>query len=196
MTRPLHPPPGTSPSDAELIARVLAGDREAYAGLVERYQESLYRYAYGMLRDPDLTADLVQESFVSAYASLASCRDRDNFRAWIFRILRNRCTDHARSPAARSDSIDHHELRLFARDAPADDVENAEIRRAVESALARLPENQREAFLLRHVENLSYEEMSELLETGVSALKMRVMRARTVLQEALREAGIAGSDGM
>jgi RNA polymerase sigma factor (sigma-70 family) len=186
----------SSPSDAELIAHVLAVDREAYGVLVERYQESLYRYASGMVQDPDVAADLVQESFVSAYASLASCRDRENFRAWIFRILRNRCTDHARSPAARGDSISRHELRLFSRDAPGDDLENAEIRRAVESALARLPENQREAFLLRHVENLSYEEMAELLETGVSALKMRVMRARVVLQEALREAGISGSDGM
>jgi len=186
----------TTPSDADLIERVLAGDREAYGALVERYQETLYRYATGMLRDPDLAADLVQESFVSAYASLASCRDRDNFRAWIFRILRNRCTDHARSPAARSDSIERHEFRLFARGAPGEELEQAEIRRAVENALARLPERQREAFLLRHVENLSYEEMAVLLDAGISALKMRVMRARAVLQEALREAGISGPDGM
>jgi RNA polymerase sigma-70 factor, ECF subfamily len=180
-----------STPDAELIEQILSGRRELYAELVGRYQEMLYRFALGMVRDPDQAADLVQDTFVKAFASLHSCRDRENFRAWIFRILRNRCTDHLRTPARRSVSLEAHEKSLFARDEADAFLEQREVRAAVDRALLTLPETQREAFLLKHVENLSYEEMAEVLETGVSSLKMRVMRAREALREALRQAGIS-----
>jgi RNA polymerase sigma-70 factor, ECF subfamily len=183
-------------SDAELVEQILRGRRELYAELVGRYQGILYRFALGMVRDPDQAADLVQDSFVKAFSSLHRCRDRENFRAWIFRILRNRCTDYLRAPARRRVSLEAHEQSLFARDEADVYLEQREVRAAVDRALLALPEKQREAFLLKHVENLSYEEMSELLETGVSSLKMRVLRAREALREALRQAGISESDGM
>ncbi len=181
-------------SDAELIERILDGERDLFAVIVGRYQELLYRTALGMLRDADAAADLVQDSFVKAYTSLSGCRDRHNFRAWIFRIVRNRCTDYLRAPAQKQVSLEADSPYLYSEDDLELSAERAEIRRAVERALATLPLAQREAFLLKHVENLSYEEMAELLGTKVGALKMRVMRAREALQEALRHAGI--TDGM
>jgi RNA polymerase sigma-70 factor, ECF subfamily len=185
-----------SPTDAELIERVLAGDRELYAEIVGRYQEMLYRFALGMLQDPDTAADLVQDSFVKAFTSLARCRDRQHFGSWIFRIVRNRCTDHLRSPARKRVSLEDEYPALFERETPESELERAELRLAIDRALATLPVAQREAFLLKHVENLSYEEMAELLDTGVSALKMRVLRAREALQGALQEAGISSSFAM
>jgi RNA polymerase sigma-70 factor, ECF subfamily len=185
-----------SPSDAELIERVLAGERELYATIVARYQDMLYRFAAGMLQDADTAADLVQDSFVKAYTSLSRCRDRQNFSAWIFQIVRNRCTDHLRAPARRRVGLEVESPELAERTTPETDFDLGELRTVVDRALATLPEAQREAFLLKHVEDLSYEEMAVLLGVGVSALKMRVMRAREALQAALREAGISGTYAM
>ncbi len=191
MTLPHFVPPlfnlvDTRP-DAELIERILAGERDLYAVIVGRYQEMLYRFAFGMLHDPDVAADLVQDSFVKAYTSLSQCRDRQHFSAWIFRIVRNRCTDYLRAPSRKQVSLETDSPYLYERDTPESDYESGELRRAVAQALATLPEAQREAFLLKHVEELSYEEMAEMLGVGVSALKMRVMRAREALQQLLRD---------
>lgn len=183
-------------SDAELIERILEGDRELYSVIVGRYQEMLYRYAFGMVQDSDTAADLVQDSFVKAYTSLSGCRDRHRFSAWIFRIVRNRCTDHLRGPSRKQVGLEVDSPYLSAQGGPEDDFERDETRAAVDHALAALPEAQKEAFLLKHVEDLSYEEMADLVGVGVSALKMRVMRAREALQDALRKVGISESASM
>jgi RNA polymerase sigma-70 factor, ECF subfamily len=173
--------PGAQVNDGELVRRVLAGDQEAYTVLVERHQGLLFRQAYALVNDSDAAADLVQDAFVRAYRDLRRCRDPERFRAWVFTIVRNGCRDYLKNIRRRSVPWETHGADLPSADDPHRDAENAEFRRLVGEALATLPEAQREAFLLRHVEDLSYEEMSETLGTGVSALKMRVMRAREAL---------------
>lgn len=184
----LHSPRAEEPSDRELVEEVLRGSDEAYATLVGRHQEALYRHAWGMLGDADAAADMVQDTLVRAYARLASCRERDRFDAWLFQILRNRCRDQLKAPWWRRRAPIEAEPSL---PAPAEDplgpLERTQAGREVERALAALPAAQREAFLLKHVHELSYEEMSERLGTGISALKMRVMRAREALQALLAE---------
>jgi RNA polymerase sigma-70 factor, ECF subfamily len=170
------------PTDAAVVRRVAAGERDLYALLVTRYQAQLYRHALGMVGDPDAAADLVQDSFLKGYTSLAHCGEPDRFGAWIFRILRNRCLDYLKD--RRRQTVPLEEATAFApgRDGPERQLEQAELRRSLASALAALPAPQREAFLLKHVDGLSYEEMAELLGASVSALKMRVMRAREAMQ--------------
>jgi len=166
---------------------VLRGDTAHYEVLVRRYQEALYRHAFGMVADGDVAADLVQDSLVKAYARLGTC-DPDRFAAWLFRILRNRCKDHLKSRRRRDiPLLDDGPLAAPSRDDPSRALEREEAGTALARALARIPESQREAFLLKHVEGRSYEEMAELLDTGISALKMRVMRARDALRELLRD---------
>ena len=173
-------------SDADLVARVLAGEREEYALLVQRHQEALYRHALGMVGHPDAAADLVQDSLIKGYTSLAHCQDPARYGAWIFRILRNRCLDYLKD--RRRQTVPIHEGTAFAseRDDPEVRMEDTEVREAVADALSALPEAHREAFMLKHVDGRSYEEMAEMLGASVSALKMRVMRAREALQERLR----------
>jgi RNA polymerase sigma-70 factor, ECF subfamily len=173
-----------NPSDAELIQRVLAGEQNRFAELVNRYQAGLYRHALGMVGDPDAAADLAQDSLVKAYTRLHTCNEPDRFAAWLFRILRNRCRDWLKN--RRQHTVELRDDAHVARDDPAAHLERSELGQVMSAALARLPEAQREAFLLKHVEELSYEEMAERLDTGVSALKMRVMRAREALQELLK----------
>ena len=172
-------------SDAELIQRILNGEGERYAILVERYQDALFRHAVGMVGDSDAAADLVQDSLVKAYTRLHTCNDPARFPAWVFRILRNRCRDWLKNRRQQTVEL-REDTAASDHENPGTELERSELGRVVESALARLPEAQREAFLLKHVEGLSYEEMAERLDTGVSALKMRVMRAREALQLLLR----------
>jgi RNA polymerase sigma-70 factor (ECF subfamily) len=177
----------TERPDAELIALVLAGRAEHFAPLVERYQHVLYRHAVGMVGDGDAAADLVQDAFVKAYTRLDTCNEPERFAAWVFRIVRNRCMDHLKNRRQHTVELKDDTATAPPGDHPGEELDRAEASRAVETALARLPEAQREAFLLKHVEGLSYEEMAPRLDASVSALKMRVMRAREALQEILSD---------
>ena len=181
----MSPVRGAELSDAEIVARVLRGDQELFAHLVERYQAMLYRYALGMVASPDAAADLVQDSFVKGYTSLDRCQDPARFGAWVFRILRNRALDYLKDRRRKNVPLDEGTAQLPSRDDPGTDLERAEMGRAVTEALGGLPAAQREAFLLKHVDGRSYEEMAEMLGGSVSALKMRVMRAREALQAVL-----------
>jgi RNA polymerase sigma-70 factor, ECF subfamily len=167
--------------DAELVRAVLGGDRSAFAPLVERYQERLYRRAVAMVEDGDLAADMVQEAFIRAYTGLAQA-DPDRFSAWVHRILRNLCLDEIRAPRHRADPLPP---RLAGQADPVRELELAHLRAAVGDALDQLAPTIREAFVLKHVEGLSYLEMSDLTGASESALKMRVKRAREALQAVL-----------
>lgn len=174
-------------ADEEIIGLVLAGERQQYSVLVRRYQDALFRFAAGMIADPDAAADLVQDTLVKAYSHLDRCRDPGRFRVWLFQILRNRCLDHLRSGRRRDVPLEERPDLPAGGEGPERRLERGELRSQLEAALARLPDAQREAFLLKHVQDLSYEEMAAMLDASVGALKMRVMRARETLQDLLQE---------
>jgi RNA polymerase sigma-70 factor (ECF subfamily) len=172
--------------DAAIIARVLAGDVNRFAELVQRHQAALYRHAVGMVLDHDVAADMVQDAFVRAYTNLRHCRDRSRFRAWLFQTLRNRCLDYLKEARRKNVRLDDAGPIFDSAEGPADIVDRMRLRSRITSALAELPEAQREAFLLHYVEEMPYETMAELLDTKVSALKMRVLRAREALSASLQ----------
>jgi RNA polymerase sigma-70 factor (ECF subfamily) len=172
---------GSQP-DGDIVRRVLEGEVELFGVLVERYRAEFARYATALVGDPDRASDAMQEAFIRAYRSLASCRDLKRVKAWFFRILTNQCHDQ-RTRRRRETSLEGHDQP--ARDRADAQVLQAELARAIERALDRLTPEQREAFVLRHVDGKSYEEMAALLGTGVDALKMRVYRARDALRQQL-----------
>lgn len=182
----------TAPGDGALVARVLAGQREEYGELVRRHQQPMYRYALGMVGAPDAAADLVQDSLVRGFTRLRSCQDPNRFGAWMFRILRNQCLDYLKDRRRQTVPLDDDSPFESHIEGPEASLERAELRRSVSEALAALPDAQREAFVMKHVEELSYEEMAERAEASVSALKMRVMRAREALHSMLTERERAG----
>ncbi len=180
---------GAPPADADLVCRIIGGEKDLYALLVQRYQERMFRFALASVRDSDTAVDLVQDTLVKAYAGLAGCRERERFAAWLFRILRNRCIDHQKEHRRRDVPLD--ERMCFAADDGLPDVEaeRAGLRVALEQALSELPDAQREAFILKYVHGLAYEEIAVMLEVGTSALKMRVARAREALRTTLSRNG-------
>jgi RNA polymerase sigma-70 factor (ECF subfamily) len=171
-------------SDAEIVAAVLNGDDNAYGVLVARYQSAYLRYATRMLNSQDDAEDALQSAFIRAYRNLASCRDPKRFGSWLQKIVVNEC----RTVGARRT---RRELRFDSRPATLDGLPAKGVRpedglvEEIQSALHRLPTDQREAFLLRYVEDLGYEEMSELTGAGISALKMRVKRACEAMRVSL-----------
>jgi RNA polymerase sigma-70 factor (ECF subfamily) len=173
--------------DAELVRLVMSGDTGAYGSLVARYRDRLGRYALHMLGDREDAEEALQDAFVRGYRSLARCNDPERFGAWLYGILVNRCRTAGARAARRA--------RLFVRDEGAlngaalpTSAERSEFEDVVRRALARLAPEYREAFLLKFVEDLEYEEMARLTGAGISALKMRVKRARERLQAILKEA--------
>lgn len=170
------------PRDREIIESVLAGHREDYRILVRRYQDVLFRHAVRMTGEGDVATDLVQASLIRAYSSIGHCRDRDRFGAWLFRILTNACKDHLKSRRRKDVRIDDAAIRLSSTSSPEADLERTETRSRVATALEKLPATLREAFVLKHVEGLPYEEIATIMNTSVPALKMRVHRARELLK--------------
>jgi len=172
-------------ADGDIVRAVLAGDRERYAQLVERYRDRYARYAARMLGSTDAAEDAVQDAFVRAYDQLAQCQDPDKFVGWFFLILRNRCFAERRrnrthAPLEAADGV-------AAADRTDGGTETAERRRALQHALLELTPDQREVFVLKHVEGLSYGEIAERLSTSVPSLKMRMHRAYDKLREQLRD---------
>ena len=171
-------------SDAAIVARVLRGNAEAFRELVERYRDQYARYALHMLGNREDAEEALQDAFTRAYRSLARCEDPERFGAWLFRILVNRCRTAGtrRGRRARTFVSDESALLGASEEHPED---RAAWREEIDRALQQLRPEQREAFLLKYVEELGYDEMSRMTGVGVSALKMRVMRACERLRDAL-----------
>ena len=171
-------------SDQEVISRVMAGDRDAYALLVSRYSDVLYRHALGMTGSPDVAEDILQTSFIKAFHHLGEVRGR--FDAWLFRIVANGCKDWLKN-IRRSHLSYEEDDQPSGYAMPDEELDRTQLRDDLDAALAQLGPSLREAFIMKHVEGRSYEEMADLLGSTVGALKMRVHRAREALQALLEE---------
>jgi RNA polymerase sigma-70 factor (ECF subfamily) len=170
--------------DQLIIQRVLAGNRDAFKILIQRYTDPLYRHALCMTGSPDVAEDILQLSFIKAYQHLAEVRGR--FDAWVFRIVANGCKDWLKNIRRSHLSYDEDD-QPSGYATPEEELDRTELRGDLDHALATLPASLREAFVMKHVEGRSYEEMADLLGTTVGALKMRVHRAREALQALLEE---------
>ena len=190
--RDVGPPGGVneqvneSLTDVAVVARVLGGDGEAFGILIRRYEPGLLRFATRMLGSADAAADAVAESLVRAYRHLGQCRDPGHLRSWLYRITGNRCRSHLARRHMSDVSLSEVPATALADHADSwTALERSEQVALVERALAKLPTEKREAFVLKHVEGLSYEEMAEVTGARIPTLKMRVHRAREALVVAL-----------
>lgn len=176
----------TESTDAELVATAVRGNVNAFAELSRRYRDSYTRFAVRMVGSHDDAEDVLQSAFIRAYRALDKCRDPNRFGGWLYQIVANECRSFVIRRSRRDRRLVHDELRL--RDAPAPTrVDDEDTLEDVQYALDQLDVDQREAFLMKHVEQLSYEEMAEITGDGISALKMRVKRACARLRQLLEE---------
>lgn len=169
------------PSDASLVEHCLGGQKEAFAQLVGRHQDAVHHLALRWCRDRDDAKDLAQETFVRAYRKLRTYKPEYSFRNWVLSVCANLAKNRFRSEDRRRKAQETH-AELYPRAADPPDP----MRIALEKALRDMPERVRIPLVLKHVEGLSYEEISGVLGIGVSAAKMRVKRGRDELVRRLR----------
>jgi RNA polymerase sigma-70 factor (ECF subfamily) len=172
-----------------LVRASLGGDREAFSMLVSRHASAVISVTTRMLGPCD-AEDVAQETFVSAYKALRTFQFGSKFSTWLYRIAVNKCHDVLRSrrPLVSLDSEDAQEFVAWqkAEDGlPHRDLEPIELQWELDKSIQALPPLYRESFVLKHIEGLGYDEMSEILGTNRDTLKMRVYKARMILCRSL-----------
>ena len=172
--------------DENVVRRVLAGDRDAFAELVEQYRKLVYHVAGHYLHNADEVDDAAQEVFFRCYRALDRYNPEYRFSTWISGITRNHCLDLLRKNS-RVTVVDFEECEYLATDrftpeeAYLDEEERSELKQAVDA----LPDNYREVVTLYHGEELSYQAMAERMDKPISIVKNRLMRARRMLGKEL-----------
>jgi len=179
------PTPGSAAERSLLVGAAQRGDVRAFAELVDAYYARCLRFAMHMLANRGDAEEAVQDTFVRVYRALPGYEERESFEPWLFRILANRCRSAGARERRRSEFVEFGEVPERATDRRHD--ESLAWREEIVRALASLPPEQREAFLMRHVEDLTYDDMAMATGAGISALKMRVKRACDALRLLLTE---------
>ncbi len=179
------------------MLRVKRGDRAAFAELVEKYRQPVMNLVYRTLRDETEAEDLAQNVFLQVYKSRSRYKRTAKFSTWLFTIARNLCLNElrrrSRHPAESLEEThgeregqpqrQYEDKKVFL---PTETLLHGELAQKIEEALAELPENQRTAILLCRQEDLSYEEIAEILGCSLSATKSLIHRGREVLKQKLK----------
>jgi len=189
----------TAVTDRELVATAVNGVEGSFEELVRRYQRPISAYVYRMVGNYESALDLTQEIFIKVYSSLQRYRAEFKFSTWIYKIAHNSAVDHLRRTATREQSLvvgpegDQFDLPVESgRLSPEQESERKERRSEIESVVRALPANYRELIILRHSQDLSYEEIVEVTGLPLGTVKNRLFRAREMMRQQFVEKGITG----
>lgn len=183
-------------SDEQLMLRVGQGDKGAFDEIVRRYTRRMVNVAYQIVGDRDLAEDIGQETFLRAYRSASRYREISKFSTWLYTIAINLCRNELRRRKFRTYSLegmaerdDDDKLRIDIADEklmPDVDFERREVGRLVREAIAELPEKFKTPLVLRDIQELSYEEIGEVLGLPEGTVKSRINRGRLRVKEILK----------
>ncbi len=178
--------------DDELIARTAAGDRDSFDILVRRYQKKVYFLALRMMRNHDDADDMAQETFIRAYRAIGSFKPGCRFFTWLYRICMNLCINELkRGKHLLTESRFEEEEKVLERESetenPLDFSSGRELRRRIDGAIESLSPKYKSVFVLRVLEEMSYEEIAESLDISTGTVMSRLFRARETIQNLLRE---------
>ena len=182
--------------DQRLISSLQAGDESAYEQLIERFQSPVYNLAYRLLNDQADASDVAQEVFLKIFRNVGSFRGDSSLRTWVYRIAVNESHNrrrwlfrHHRGETGIDDVFDDSDSRerplMDSRETPFDFAVNREAQVLLEEALAAINPIFRTAVVLREVEDMSYEEIAEILEVSIGTVKSRIVRGREALRRNL-----------
>lgn len=182
--------------DTELMLRVKEGDRDAFRQLIERHQRAVVNFCYRSVGDSWEAEDVAQKVFLQVYKSAARYQPTAKFTTWLFTIVRNTTLNEVRR-RQRHEAQSMDQLREDSEESmgqqfadaratsPAEEMQKQELHAKIQEAIQSLPENQRTAIALLRYEEMSYEEIAEVLGCSVSAIKSLIHRARETLKENL-----------
>ncbi len=173
--------------EQEFLRKAQAGDRQAFAQMVERYWNRLYRWLYHLTHNRHTAEDTAQEAFLRAFAHLDRFHLGSNFQAWLFRIAYNHLINQWRAPSRARQALPHD---LQGHDpGPLEEMLSRERMKVLVRAVGRLPGDFRAAFLLRVDENLSFREIAQILGVKEETARWRVFKARQKLMKVLSPEG-------
>jgi RNA polymerase sigma-70 factor, ECF subfamily len=188
-------PQASTRSEAEMIAAIITGDTQLYHELIHPYERSVYVMALSYMKNEADAEDVTQETFLRAFRNLASFRGEARFSTWLISIALNEARIRLRHQSVvRMESLDesHNEDNTLSpallrhwREIPSEIVERAEVRKLIHAAIEALPSIYREVFVLRDVEELSINETAQALTISIPSVKVRLHRARIMLQKQL-----------
>ncbi len=184
-------------TDRDLVATATTGVEGSFEELVRRYQRPISAYVYRMVGDYEAALDLTQEIFIKVYGSLARYRSEFKFSTWIYKIAHNSAVDHLRRNAGRERSLssgiegDQYELPIESGSlSPEQESERRERRLEIEAVVRSLPNAYRELIVLRHSQDLTYEEIVEVTRLPLGTVKNRLFRAREMMRQQFIGRGI------
>lgn len=188
----------TDLSDERLVERAKKGDADAFEVLVSRYERKVYNLAYRLTGHHEDASDLAQDAFVRVYTRLADFRGDSSFATWLYRIVTNACKDELRrrrrqtvtsldQPMENDDGEMTRQVEDAHTDTPEQAVERQEVQRAVQLAINSLDEHFRMVLVMRDIQELSYNEIADVLGENLGTVKSRLNRARNALKEALEK---------
>jgi RNA polymerase sigma-70 factor (ECF subfamily) len=188
----LNQPSRPEGDEAELIERAKKGDTRAFGTLVERYQRRVIGVAMAVVHNQEDALELAQETFVRAFQSVGKFESRSSFSTWLYRIAANIAIDfrrrERRHPTMRGEEAENEILRLPSKLGDSfKEAQRSEMSRRIRDALAELTQEHRAAILLREVEGLSYDEISEVMQCPRGTVMSRLHYARNHLREILKD---------
>jgi len=186
-------------TDAQLIAAFRTGDNSAFEMLLSRHKSSLYSFILSMVRDEDTAADIFQETFIKVFKNLDRYSEEGKFRGWLYRTASNLAMDHFRRTshlvsfdnAPRDNEDDGFDGGMQGStpapisEEPAEIFGRADVKAAVDAALATLPPEQREVVLLREYADMSFKEIAQVTDAPIGTVLARMSRAVAKLKTAL-----------
>ncbi len=187
-------------TDEELVARSVGGDLDSFNQLVLRWERPIYALAYRVIGREEDARDVAQEAFLRAFRALGGFKGQAKFSSWLYRITLNLCRDwirrERRTPIAQTpEGVDL--IELAGETSPTESIEalvsRRQLGRAVEKAMALLPDEQRTAIILKEYHGLTFQEIADLLDCPLSTVKTRLYQGLSVLRRHLRDAGVEGS---
>ena len=188
--------------DSELVRRAQGGEGHAFNILVDRYQGRITQLVYRYVRDTDTTMDLVQDIFFKVFRNLVKFKGESKFSSWLYRVATNDCLDHLRRVKVRKEqSLDTYQETGFdvpdeGRDTDISGVyEEKSERRRIAAAMADLPDNQRTVVVMKIYEEMTFDQIAEVLDEPVSTVKSRLYKALQALGGILRQKDFIVSRG-
>lgn len=183
----------SSLEDDEFVLNAKKGDQRAFAKLMDKYQKPLYYHVLKMVKNHEQVEDLVQEAFMKAFNNLDSYNTNYAFSTWLYRITTNHTIDYLRKKKLKTTSIDEPvktkdgEMEIQISDKAETDrnIIKKERRLIIHEAIKNLPEKYRKVIEMRHLDELSYQEISEQLDLPLGTVKAHIFRAREMLYKAL-----------
>lgn len=177
------------------IKQVIKGDQDAFAEIVEIYSNSIYQLGYRMLGNRHEAEDIAQEAFIRAYVNIKSFNQDLKFSTWLFRIATNLCIDRIRkkkpdyyldAEVSGTDGLTMYSQLASNSPLPEKELESLELQDSVQKEILKLPEKYRSVIVLKYIEELSLNEISEILDLPLGTVKTRIHRGREALRQQLR----------